>query len=667
MSTKKSVIKIRASTSQKSGPRMNMNINTFPKLIRKAIENLNQNPTLWRRSRELGKIMRQNEKTFFNKYAACPPETLEKLRNKLGNINYTKLKKLSNQYFYDPEVMQLISCLVSSLFIDRKNGLSSIEMVKSWISIKSIIGEPSAVGIAMIADLSGSKDLFVVKVPKSTFANDDLIHEWFVGTYGTNKLRKYIPNFAYVYGGFTCSSPVLDQRNVITYCNSHNKLEVNYVIYENISPSISLMDYSLKNSLNFTDWLSYYLQILFALKIAQDLIDFTHYDLHLGNVLLRDISLGSSFHIPYNYKNKIFYVKTNRVATMIDYGSSHIKHNDKHYGFPGLENYGVNPEKSRPLHDVFKLLGFTIYHLARKFQKTKAKPILGFLKSLFPIAKFFYDYDLTTEINKPFILLLQYSQSFPETKQINQFTIDDLIDYILANSELQPHVRRIIQVRSRIDNKIKNVISYDINTHRSFDVRLSELNLEISDGLYKNLVINNTIEFYDIINGTTSETQKKSVMEDFRSISDIALKTDIFKLFKLYDEIINKRTQPLVKIAKTLENIRIVFNKVLDLSKIVDHLTKIKIYQKSIGYTLGIYETSKLDHAYKLGNDTWNLNIPHINKFIRIYLFVINDFLLWTRSKISLSDDFEDLYIQSSGYFRNSLFYFQNNPLELNK
>ena len=42
-----------------------------------------------------------------------------------------------------------------------------------------------------------------------------------------------LPNFAYIYGGFKCSGPILNDNNkVVDWCVNNN-YSVNYILYEN--------------------------------------------------------------------------------------------------------------------------------------------------------------------------------------------------------------------------------------------------------------------------------------------------------------------------------------------------------------------------------------------------------------------------------------------------
>lgn len=82
---------------------------------------------------------------------------------------------------------------------------------------------------------------------------------------------------------------------------------------------------------------------------------YTHYDLHLGNIIL------TNENIPY----------------IIDYGFSHVTYNGKYYGkyMPEGEIY------NRPmwLHDVFKVLMCCYYVLYEKMVKPKEKKILNIM------------------------------------------------------------------------------------------------------------------------------------------------------------------------------------------------------------------------------------------------------------------------------------------------
>ena len=62
-----------------------------------------------------------------------------------------------------------------------------------------------------------------------------------------------------------------------------------------------------------------------------------------------------TFFIGYNIKGKIYYVRANSIATILDYGLSHIKYQGEDYGVNNLYAQGIYGNQSQPLSDLYKL------------------------------------------------------------------------------------------------------------------------------------------------------------------------------------------------------------------------------------------------------------------------------------------------------------------------
>jgi antitoxin component YwqK of YwqJK toxin-antitoxin module len=267
----------------------------------------------------------------------------------LKNISKEKLAKLQNLLeddFYQYNVPEGIMYLTSAILLNKTEKLSDI--VDNWLLNPKFLGIGEN-AYAISSNFGDAKNLFAIKTVFDP-REDDLIHELFVGLFGTNQLRKQVPNFAFLYGGFVCRAPTIGKNNIITEMCGNGKV-VHYVIYENI-PGTNLT----KGLINFSasDFIAIYLQILLALRAGLE-YDFTHYDLHEANVILRK-PFDTKFAIPYQNSTDIIYIITDMVATMIDYGYAHIKYQDVDYGKYGLEKFCVFPDKSFPLYDAYKLL-----------------------------------------------------------------------------------------------------------------------------------------------------------------------------------------------------------------------------------------------------------------------------------------------------------------------
>lgn len=228
------------------------------------------------------------------------------------------------------------------------NALMCFNEYKPQVDRLRVIGEPSVDGYAMLSD----GGLFVVKAPREK--NNDLIHEYFVGIFGTNELRSYIPNFAYILGMFECSPPYIEGKRVVTFCQN-NKDTVVYVIYENVSNSVTLAKFT--ETCSFSDFFNVMVQISMALQMAYDSCRYTHYDLHAKNVLIR--RLEKPIVIRYSFDGKDYYITTSIIATFIDYGRNYIEYNGEKFGLD-VPHINIFADRSFPMGDIYHVLMFAL-------------------------------------------------------------------------------------------------------------------------------------------------------------------------------------------------------------------------------------------------------------------------------------------------------------------
>lgn len=370
-----------------------------------------------------------SEMSFIEKRASsCPVGNLDSI---ISNTSYKKMKTILDKEFYNPEVMEAASCAIYSVFFglpNNRGNTSHMELAKKYVSNLHKIGGESVSGYALTGDIKDAKDMFVIKVPRHLSGSSDLYHELFVGLFGTNHLRKFIPNFAFVYGGFRCGRPHINPKTneVLDWC-SYSEHQIPYILLESITPSIDFATY-LKDC-SPSQFLSGYLQALFSTKIASEKIGFTHYDLHTGNCLMRDISsmkIGNQFSIPYKTDHSsITYITADRVLTYIDYGQSYTEYNNAGYGSDQINLYenGVLNE-TWPLFDAYKLLMFA----GDDAITAGNKEILTDMRKIFT---FFNDSEKFEHCVKS---QRQFYYGLPKLPGRDQ-TIDDLIAHVIKSCD----------------------------------------------------------------------------------------------------------------------------------------------------------------------------------------------------------------------------------------
>lgn len=206
-----------------------------------------------------------------------------------------------------------------------------------WIDYKfSQTGDRSAGGVISFSKLRTNINTdmsIIVKVNKDSLEEDhkknDLkirlfTQEQAVGVKLT-ELRKYIPNFVMVFGGFDCVGPYTLDKLCIPDSNPANNRKLQYVIMEALKGAVSMGSYTggLSNNMDgAVALLSLVCQVCLALEVAQRKKRFTHYDLHFGNILL--VRNDYPCHYIYNIGNEQYPIEASYTTTIIDYGFSHV-------------------------------------------------------------------------------------------------------------------------------------------------------------------------------------------------------------------------------------------------------------------------------------------------------------------------------------------------------
>lgn len=455
------------------------------------------------------------------------------------DINYTNITKYLVFNFNNYKQMKNISCILNT--IENEGNIHKI-LTNLELLLKSNNGWIYQSGIG-----GNSKYIMIVK----TLDKKEATLESFVGLFGTNLMRQYIPNFSYIFNQFECSHPNVLENGSIEWCKTNKpKSNVGYIVYEKILGS-SIKESIKDKNLSPFNFVSFILQILFSLETAYKLIDFTHYDLHSDNIILRPTNM-----LNFQLKYEQGYIKTNRIATFIDYGLSHIKYKNKSYGNPQYEIYGIKYDKSFPISDIYKLL----LSSADNCVKYKNDIILLIIKQLY---KYFSDEDILVSIKEQ----LKTFYILPKIQETEQFTLNGFFDHLkslfdLSNiystssfnikefscnffDDCKSNIEQLLESPSILniinyyyDNINKELNQITTNSFKEFDLINKELNnlsihLMSMDQVRfdeKTQVKNLVIKLYDII-GIHKNIQ--SEIKDNYFIETIKLLQDIVNFLKI--------------------------------------------------------------------------------------------------------------------------------------
>ena len=184
--------------------------------------------------------------------------------------------------------------------------------------------------------LSGDIDkAIVIKIQNINDPNSgwSFIYELIVSL-AINQIRESVPNYAFTYGGFVCGSPV-DNSSI---CSLDGPINKSYILMENISPSKTFHS-TLETEVHEQDILDTIYQVAVSLYFGNFYYNFTHYDLHNGNILLYDFLQGRPpVLFKYYIKGVEYVVPAKTISVLIDFGFAHMK--------------GVRPTKEMKQHEL---------------------------------------------------------------------------------------------------------------------------------------------------------------------------------------------------------------------------------------------------------------------------------------------------------------------------
>lgn len=568
------------------------------------------------------------ERYLISHLDVCPVSKLNTFQQKLGNIDPEHLKYLLQENYYNAEFMKTILCATSSIFYSSPSDSGSVgpnQRIRRWIQTLSKIGVPSVEGITFRGSFDTTSDVFVIKTPRNPTI--DLRHEMIIGL-TLNKLRGRVPNFAYVFGGFMCTQPILstnpDETSPVGWCNSDDPA-VQYIVYESIYPSVSMGSYC--KTCTFSQFLSKYLQVLLGLNEAYKTFDYTHNDLHHDNVLIRE---SSDVYIPYDLDGETIYIKSEGVATIIDYGYSHMRLPEGDIGVtaPKLVAYAIYPNKSFPIYDAFKLLMFC------GLDTLQANNMTCF-EGISRIIRFFNSSeDIPTFINNMYSNLF----SLPYTSKTANVTLIDLIAYI---RDVIPEYQEVVTTRVLRNSFILGCMGKTVCI--SSEDTIKDL------GLSSDTRISTVFDFYDIV----------SKLENLGDNEGISHSLGNFDVSPAYESAINHMNDLINRLNFLQRSLRIMT--ISDTVTLSDE-TFVKLYKSYLAKVFEIYDIHQqlgivtdslvfLSKYYDIDAEDINLVIDARTKqFVEFqgilnYIKYDNAKLLSVMNPIDISKEFPEISI----------------------
>jgi uncharacterized protein YjbI with pentapeptide repeats len=273
-------------------------------------------------------------------------------KNLIGNFNTKKnaLKHQGIDSHINRQYLNMIcsnsgECLVFGRESEKIKNLFNNFIDFSYLKSVKKFGNDSGNGIVLkLAYENGNYKTNAVLKSSIEKTSDNLYYEYLVGTQFINKLNKVLPCFTETYQLFTHKDKI-SKESFVRYNDLKSLIDTdcNNLSIKSISDIKECLNKSCENGENYAILLQYIgdsidifkmkhddalICILYQIYTALSYLknDFTHYDLHPGNVLIYKLKPGKYVTISYmnEVTGKTTKIKTNYIAKIIDYGRSYF-------------------------------------------------------------------------------------------------------------------------------------------------------------------------------------------------------------------------------------------------------------------------------------------------------------------------------------------------------
>lgn len=312
------------------------------------------------------------------------PVNLLKYKDKISNYINDIAKELDKKYISGPD-MKAILYLIRTLLLSstEKDSKDTVILpnpaISNWLTSLNKLPVNSVGGWVYNANIFNTSFEIIIKTPKDPVADlSSILREYAIANIEINKLRYIIPTFMYTFDFFMCNPPDKNTGllNINDMCNDSSKTKSVYIITEKIE-GYTINDLIKNNKVDFNDWLFIFLQILLSLEIAQRKLEFTHFDLHTGNVIVQTTK-NISYDI--NIDQNRYSIQNSKLSpVIIDFGLSTVKLNGKTVGSKDFPHYGMLNFMVQGF-DMYKFLCFSANNAYRARNMTLFNSIIDIFK-----------------------------------------------------------------------------------------------------------------------------------------------------------------------------------------------------------------------------------------------------------------------------------------------
>lgn len=380
-----------------------------------------------------------------------------------------------------------------------------------WLEVVSVFPRPGKqgfVGLMRSKDpLNGNKSkpslIYVFKV--SRYINHLINHEHAVMS-SLNDIASYCPHFCRSIGYITAMiDPRKSKGENPFQIDCKYPIEKEVLLMEYLENSFKL--YNFITSKESTEKAIYSLvkQVMASVSIAQNKKDFTHYDLHSNNIMVRECDPNLVFLYVLNDEYQFCVPSYGYYATIIDFGFAFSKDLNKGSAWPSLKftDSGFMSDRFDPIADP-KLFLVTVSDEIRHSKRTNlSKALLTITKNFFSKLNIDWnsgwDQDTDECVVDEVLKKLEKCKKISSTLEKNEYYCIDII-------------QTLIELPLKHRSKHNITLSY-----KTFASEFSKLEKVIGSEYYSLYILKGLVDSARQVKNTYIKGDRKEAVDYFRS------------------------------------------------------------------------------------------------------------------------------------------------------
>lgn len=212
---------------------------------------------------------------------------------------------------------------------------------KEWLSFDQIFEKPGKQGLVGLLECKDKKIKNKIVFKISQYINYLVYHEFTVMK-SLNELSPYCPHFCKAIGVISCQvDPKVNKTENPFNIKSKYPIEKEVLLMEYIDKSCKFYNYIRSDKIEEKILYSTIKQVLMAITIAQRKKQFSHYDLHSYNVMMKKCDKDVVFLYVLDEDNQFCVPTYGHYPVIIDFGFSYIKELDNGPCWPSLSHTDV--------------------------------------------------------------------------------------------------------------------------------------------------------------------------------------------------------------------------------------------------------------------------------------------------------------------------------------